>query len=212
MKSPTKRQRVSEFVGWGRCLFLVAGVLALTYCGYVWLDTTLYQAYQARRFDQALLSSRSPVGVQPDPPPVAAGGNQIGGSTDDGSLLGRIEIRRLGLKAMILEGTEEATLRRAVGHVAGTPLPGQPGNVGLAAHRDTFFRGLRDVQVDDEIILTTLNGPYRYRVESTKVVAPDDTDALAASDEAMLTLVTCYPFDFIGSAPERFIVRAHLLF
>jgi sortase A len=110
---------------------------------------------------------------------------------------------------MIMEGIDGRTLRHAVGHIPGTPLPGQQGNVAIAGHRDTFFRGLRNIRKDDEITLTTLNGTYRYRVDSTQVVAPEHTEVLDDSGEAILTLVTCYPFYFVGSAPKRFVVRAH---
>ena len=103
---------------------------------------------------------------------------------------------------------DEGTLRRAVGHIRGTPLPGQRGNVALAGHRDTFFRGLRDIRVNDEITLTTLSGSYNYRVDSTKVVKPEETEVLEDDGDDILTLVTCYPFNFVGSAPSRFIVRA----
>ena len=123
--------------------------------------------------------------------------------------MGRIEIARIGLAAMILEGTDGRTLRRAVGHIPGTPLPGQQGNVAIAGHRDTFFRPLRNIQHDDEITLTTLDGTYRYLVDSTQVVAPEDTQVLDDSGDTILTLVTCYPFYFVGPAPKRFIVRAH---
>ena len=126
-----------------------------------------------------------------------------------GGALGRIEIARIGLAAMILEGTNGRTLRRAVGHIPGTPLPGQQGNVAIAGHRDTFFRPLRNVQHNDEITLTTLDGTYRYLVDSTQVVAPEDTQVLDDSRDTILTLVTCYPFYFVGPAPKRFIVRAH---
>jgi sortase A len=125
--------------------------------------------------------------------------------------LGRIEISSIGLTAMIREGTDARTLRRAVGHIPGTPLPGQPGNVAITGHRDTFFRPLRNIRKDDEIKLTTLNGSYRYRVDSIQVVEPEDTEVLADSDDAVLTLVTCYPFYFVGPAPNRFIVRAHMM-
>ena len=110
---------------------------------------------------------------------------------------------------MILEGTDAKTLRRAAGHIPRTAVPGQQGNVAIAGHRDTFFRGLRNLLKDDEITLTTLNGTYRYRVDSTKVVEPEDIWVLDHSDNAILTLVTCYPFYFVGPAPQRFIVRAH---
>jgi sortase A len=119
-----------------------------------------------------------------------------------GSPLGRIEISRIGLGAMIMEGVDDSTLRRAVGHIPGTPLPGQLGNVAIAGHRDTFFRALRNVRKDDEITMATLNGSYRYRVDSITLVEPEDTQVLEDSDDAILTLVTCYPFDFVGSAQE----------
>jgi sortase A len=127
----------------------------------------------------------------------------------EGSAVGRIEISTLGLGAMILEGVDQRTLRRAVGHIPGTALPGEQGNVAIAGHRDTFFRSLRDIRKDAEITLTTLHGSYRYRVDSTRVVEPEAIEVLADSGDAILTLVTCYPFDFIGPAPQRFIVRAH---
>ena len=100
-------------------------------------------------------------------------------------------------------------LRLGAGHIAGTPLPGEPGNSGIAGHRDTFFRELKDIRSNDEIQLQTATGLFRYEVDWVKVVAPDDTSVLAPSTESALTLVTCYPFQFLGSAPQRFVVRAH---
>jgi LPXTG-site transpeptidase (sortase) family protein len=122
--------------------------------------------------------------------------------------LGRIEIPSLGLSAMIHEGTSSRTLQRGVGHITGTALLGKSGNVGLAAHRDTFFRELRDIQAGDDIKLTTLTGTIVYRVELISIVEPEDSRVLRDSSENILTLVTCYPFSYIGSAPKRFIVRA----
>jgi sortase A len=191
--------RSNRLLRWSRDAFLAAGVLALGYCGFVLLDTKIYQAYQATRFEEQLNAVR---------PAIAAAG-ALPVATIPGGALGRIEIPRIGLTAMIMEGTEGRTLRRAVGHVPGTPLPGQRGNAAIAGHRDTFFRPLRNIQHDDEINLTTLNGTYRYVVDSAQVVAPEDTQVLADSSEAVLTLVTCYPFYFVGPAPKRFIVRAH---
>jgi sortase A len=107
-----------------------------------------------------------------------------------------------------MEGTGKSILGRAAGHIAGTALPGQPGNIGISAHRDTFFRALRNIRRDDTIVLTTLGGDYRYRVLSTKVVSPYDVGVLNSSSDQILTLVTCYPFYFVGAAPSRFIVRA----
>ena len=107
-------------------------------------------------------------------------------------------------------GSDAKTLRLAVGHIPGTALPGEVGNVGLAGHRDTFFRRLRDIEPDDLIRILTPDGTYAYRVERTDIVTPADVWVLDPTSEPTLTLITCYPFTFIGSAPERFVVRAVL--
>jgi sortase A len=197
-----KRSLSQRLLRWSRNAFLAIGVLALGYSGYVLLDTKIYQAYQTRRFQQQLSNL----------PPAIASANAIHGlpvaPVVDGTL-GRIEIARIGLAAMILEGVDNRTLRRAVGHIPGTSLPGEPGNVAVAGHRDTFFRALRNVRHNDEITLTTLTGSYRYLVDFAEVVAPEDTQVLDDSGGNILTLVTCYPFYFVGPAPKRFIVRAH---
>lgn len=109
---------------------------------------------------------------------------------------------------MVMEGIDSRTLRHAVGHIPGTALPGLQGNVGIAGHRDTFFRELQSLRKEDEITLTTLHGSYRYRVDSTLVVEPREIWVLKDTGEAILTLVTCYPFNYVGPAPQRFIVRA----
>ena len=109
---------------------------------------------------------------------------------------------------VVIEGIDRTTLRRAVGHIPGTALPGHPGNVGLAGHRDTFFRPLKDLRIKDEIRLSTLKGDFKYVVASITIVDPDDVGVLAASRENVLTLVTCYPFYYVGPAPQRWIVRA----
>jgi sortase A len=127
----------------------------------------------------------------------------------DGDIaLGRIQIASIGLTAMIQEGTGTRTLQRGVGHITGTASVGDSGNVGLAAHRDTFFRKLQDIHKGDEITLTTLSGTYVYRVDLISVVEPRDSAVLRNSRDNILTLVTCYPFAFIGPAPKRYIVRA----
>lgn len=210
--------RTPSFLRASRYLFFLIGILALGYVGFVLLDAKLYQAYETWRLEQALKDTRPPIGsrrqLHPAPlPSVLTEANRARagspGSPGRGSPLGRLEISRIGLAAMILEGTDGKTLRRAVGHVRGTALPGEQGNVAIAGHRDTFFRGLRNIHKDDEIMLTTFSGAYRYRVDSTQVVEPEDTEVLDDSGDAILTLVTCYPFYFVGPAPKRFIVRAH---
>ena len=127
----------------------------------------------------------------------------------DGEVIGRIEIGRLGLSAIIVEGDSPSLLGRAVGHVPETAMIGQSGNTVLTGHRDTFFRPLRNIQAGDVITLETMSGEYRYEVESTAIVPPTATEVLQYSSSKELTLITCYPFYYVGPAPNRFIVRAH---
>jgi len=121
-----------------------------------------------------------------------------------------LRVPKIDLEVPVLEGTEELALNRGVGHIAGTPRPGEPGNVGIAGHRDGFFRGLKDVAPGDVIEVETLEGRARYRIESLSIVSPRSVEVLRPTAEPALTLVTCYPFYFVGSAPQRFIVRATL--
>jgi sortase A len=213
---PSKRAR--SILRWSGHFFSIIGIVALSYVGFVLGYTKVYQGYLTRRFEQELKIARGPaesgenLSSSPLPPaPREVDRARVESAPPEGSPLGRIEIGTIGLSAMILEGTEGKTLRRAVGHIPGTALPGQHGNVAIAGHRDTFFRGLRNILKDDEITLTTLDGSHRYRVDSTKVVEPEDIWVLDPSGDAILTLVTCYPFFFVGPAPQRFIVRAHRL-
>ena len=129
----------------------------------------------------------------------------------ESGVFGRIEIPRLGISALIAEGTEPAQLARAVGHISSTAFPGQSGNCALAGHRDSFLRGLGGVRTSDVIRIDTLQDTYTYEVEWSNVVEPHQVDVLDATDEPSLTLVTCYPFAYIGPAPERFVVRARLV-
>jgi sortase A len=215
-----KRQptRLGLFIRWAPYFFLFAGLFALSYYAFVLGDRWGFQAYQTRRFERALKDARQSAQAHPQPElsPLSsvteadrARGENPAVKTLEGAPLGRLEISSIGLAAVVMEGIDEGTLRLAVGHIPGTPLPGQRGNVGLAAHRDTFFRGLRKIHRDDEITLATLQGSYRYRVDSTQVVKADDISVLAATPDDFLTLVTCYPFYFVGTAPKRFIVRSH---
>jgi sortase A len=127
-----------------------------------------------------------------------------------GTLLGRLEAPTVKMSINVLEGSDDGTLRRGAGHIEDTPLPGQPGNIGIAGHRDTVFRPLRDINVGDPLALTTADRTYRYRISQTLIVGPDDVYVLDPTGRPTLTLVTCYPFNFVGHAPKRFIVRATL--
>jgi sortase A len=180
-------------------LLLLIGLVSLGYFTYVVVESRLYQALENRELD-AILASAPPLATPTlRPPPVP------------GSVIGRIEIPRLGVSAIIRAGSDARTLRLAVGHIPGTAVPGELGNIGLAGHRDTFFRRLRDIRVDDEIRIVTTEDTFAFRVEQTSVVTPRDIWVLDATPTPMLTLVTCYPFTYVGSAPNRFIVRAEQL-
>lgn len=127
------------------------------------------------------------------------------------AVVGRIEVPRLRMSAIAREGVDVRTLRGSVGHVPGTALPGEPGNAAFAAHRDTFFRPLEGIRAGDAIVVTTADGVHRYTVVGTRVVDPTEVSVLRSTDRSQLTLVTCYPFDYVGSAPQRFIVQAVLV-
>jgi sortase A len=190
-------------LGWSQVALFACAALLLSYCGFVMVDAWVFQQRESRDLNRLLanhpLASHSKVKLERATAVLARG------------LIGRLEIPRLGLSAMLIEGDDQKTLRRAVGHIPGTPLPGQPGNVALTGHRDTFFRPLRNIRASDIIVVTTLQGQYRYRVVSTRVVSPDNVAVLNPSAGEILTLVTCYPFYFVGAAPDRFIVLAKRL-
>ena len=186
-------------------LFLVMGFAALGYVASAYAESYIHQAEEGRNFERALaqspaLARKSVAEMSFTDPAMKPRG---------GSMIGKIWIPRLGISAIVDEGINSKTLAVSVGHIPSTALPGQSGNVGIAGHRDTFFRSLRKVQRDDLITFTTLRGDYRYRVVSIKVVGPDDVAVLESDGGSeILTLVTCYPFYYVGSAPDRFIVRA----
>ncbi len=192
MKIVIKTAAPRRVLKWAQGVLFLGAILLLGYCAFVVLDTWIFQKQETAALEKFV------------PPALVASPAVIG---PDG-LIGRIDVQRLGVSVVVMEGISSKTLRRAVGHISGTSLPGEAGNVGIAGHRDTFFRPLRNIQVDDLITLTTPRGAYRYRVVSTKVVNPDNLAVLNSDENEILTLVTCYPFYFVGPAPGRFIVRA----
>ena len=125
--------------------------------------------------------------------------------------IARLDAPSVALSATVLEGSDDGTLARAAGHIEDTAFPGQPGNIGIAGHRDTIFRPLRRLRTGDPITLSTSDRVFHYRVSGTKIVDPQDVYVLNPTDRPAVTLVTCYPFEFIGHAPRRFIVRADLV-
>ena len=163
--------------------------------------TRHFQAAANRRLEETL-QAKVP---SPSPPSIAP----LRAHRESGSLVGRIEIPRLNVSAVVLEGSDERVLDLGVGRIPETSEPGEVGNVVLGGHRDTFFRPLSGIRSGDSINIVTPEGSYKYSVDWMKVVDPDDTGVLKATPERSLTLVTCYPFHFVGPAPRRFIVRAH---
>jgi sortase A len=128
-----------------------------------------------------------------------------------GTMLGRLAAPSVKLSTVVLEGSDDGTLSRGSGHIEDTPFPGQSGNVGIAGHRDTTFRALRNIHVGDALEYQTADRLYRYRISKTMIVGPDDVYVLDPTPQPALTLVTCYPFEFVGHAPRRFVVRAELV-
>jgi LPXTG-site transpeptidase (sortase) family protein len=195
---------------------LLTGVVCLGIWVYAFVDTRIYNMREERRLEEAIRQRTAAASTAAETDALSS--FQTEGSAAEkerekklaeGDLIGRIEIPRVGVSAIVLHGVGHTTLRHGVGHIPGTPLPERGGNVGLAAHRDSFFRGLKDIRKDDVIELTTLDGSFKYRVEWTKIVPPQETGVLEDENSPSLTLVTCYPFYYVGSAPKRFIVRAH---
>jgi sortase A len=169
--------------------FLAFGLLALGYAGFVFVDAHAYQALEMKKFKQAGLLAEPHIWME-------------------GDVIGEIQVPRLGLSVMVVQGVSPASLRRAVGHLSDSALPGEWGNVALAGHRDTFFRPLSDIRLGDEIRFQTADHSFEYVVESIEVVAPTDIRVLEPSTGHDLTLLTCFPFHYVGPAPERFVVRA----
>lgn len=176
-------------------LLLTIGVVLLGWYGLDRLQTAYDQAMASREFEEIRMPApASHVAASSHPTP--------------GDIVGRLAVPRVGVSAIVREGADAMTLRRAVGHIPGTALPGATGNAALAGHRDTFFRGLRNIRNGDDIVLSTAAGDAHYVVKNTRIVDPSEVSVLAPTQGPVLTLVTCYPFNYIGAAPRRFIVYA----
>jgi sortase A len=166
------------------------GIGTLGVYGYESIEARRFQAQQTAAFEYAAKSERAPTRVAP------------------GGLVGMLDVPRLQLSTPVVEGDDDRTLKRAVGHLPDTPMPWESGNSALAGHRDGLFRPLKDVKVGDEIRFRTTRDEFIYRVTKTSIVDPDEVSVLAHQPQATLTLITCYPFYYVGSAPQRFIVHA----
>lgn len=206
---PMKRKSSIDWINLGLLGF---SVLALGYLAFVYVDKMAYQAAQEREFEARLAASMAKGRELAETGGYGEGQSQLAlypGQHwfSDGSI-GRLTIEAADVSVLVGARSDEVSLRRGAAHIAGTSWPGEPGNLGIAGHRDDVFRGLRRVRVGDEIRLETPRGSFSYAVESLLTVSPERVDVLEPLDYKTMTLVTCYPFDFIGPAPLRYIVRA----
>jgi len=174
-------------------LLLIIGIVCLGVYGFFTVQAHFRQQELEKSLEQEL--------YQPVKTKIPAAGPARGKRLKEGDLFGRLEIPRLNMSVMVMEGDKEKTLRLGAGHIPGTPLA-------IAGHRDSFFRPLKDIKLNDRIRLTTPTGVTEYRVVSTKIVGPRDTHVLQKNSSELMTLITCYPFHYIGRAPKRFIVEA----
>ena len=164
------------------------------------LGTYAYETVAARRFQAERTAEFARAAMADAPVTVRTGG-----------LVGMLDVPRLNLTTPVIEGDDDTTLKRAVGHLPDTPLPWERGNSAFAGHRDGLFRPLKDIKVGDEIRFRTSRAEFRYRVTGTSIVMPDDLSVLDNGSEPTLTLITCYPFYYVGNAPKRFIIHAERL-
>jgi sortase A len=189
-------------ITWRKLLFRLEVVLwtfaavCLGWVGWAWSDARWYQAVQADR-----------LAVVGDATPGRAASR---GELAPGTPLARLSIPRLDLAVVVAEGTNDRVLRRAVGRLATSALPGEDGNLVLAGHRDTFLRPLRGIEVGDRVLVERSRGTDVYTVSWTRIVGPRQLEVAQDTDHPTLTLITCYPFGYVGQAPQRFIVRARL--
>ena len=197
-------RRGNRLLRWVAYLLVIAGGCALGWCLAMVAD-----GYIAQRMAREQLESRTaPPASSAKPPALRA---PSGLALEPGTPLAELSIPRIGLSLVVMEGSDEHTLRKGLGHIEDTSLPGESGNVAIAGHRDSFFRPLLNIQVGDDIILDTPGERVHYKVSSYRVVNSSEVSVIKPTDEAVLTLVTCYPFWFVGSAPDRFVVRANLV-
>lgn len=191
-------------------VLLAVGAVLAAWCAFVLIRAGYTQRMPVPEPEPLTITQSLPSGVKPSLPGDAGSPKTVVLPTR-GTWLARLEAPSVKMKTTVLEGTDDGTLDRGAGHIEDTPLPGQVGNIGIAGHRDTVFRPLRKIKVGDPLELTTRDRVYRFQITSTTIVDPKDVHVLDPTPEPTLTLVTCYPFEFIGNAPRRFIVQARLL-
>lgn len=181
-----------------RSAFL-GGVACLLWVGVGTVRAEIYGRQQRQLLEQQRAATAASTPATTTPLPTSA---------RRGDVLGLLEIPRLGFSGIVVHGDDDDMLSVAIGHLPDTPLPWQAGNSALAGHRDGQFRPLKDIKIGDTITLATRQGTLHYVLRETSIVTPDDLSVLAPTRTRMLTLITCYPFSYIGSAPKRFIIKA----
>lgn len=199
-------------------IFTAGGLLALAYCAFDYVSAQRYQMKETERFTAQLRAQQRRTEANDAAAALASIDRPY---PNAGAVVALLSIPRVGLSAVVVEGAGTRELKWGPGHIPGTPLPGvsfpsaslgstsgRGANTGIAGHRDTFFRPLRFVRINDAIKVSTREREYLYKVVSTRIVGPEEAHVLDATGHETLTLVTCYPFDFVGAAPKRFIVRA----
>jgi sortase A len=195
-------------LGWQKILgrvLVLTGALAFACWGYLTLHQIWFQSAANRVLQRQIANAST------SPQPDTAHPHAAAIPLSHGQMIGRLEIPRINISVIVLEGSDSSVLDIAAGHIPGTALPGWTGNIGIAAHRDTFFRSLREIRLQDRLTFRTRGGIFEYGVASTEVVEPSDMGVLRQGTDEELTLVTCYPFNYIGAAPKRFIVHARQL-
>jgi LPXTG-site transpeptidase (sortase) family protein len=190
---------------WLEAMLLAVGVVLAAWCAKVIIEARYYNTLPIPAATDA--TPATPAGPDATPSPSTPSRMPIA----PGAWVARFDAPSVHLSATVLEGTDDATLARAAGHIEDTALPGTPGNFGIAGHRDTTFRAVRRLHLGDPLTITTADHLYRYRITKTMIVNPKDVYVLDNADHPTLTLVTCYPFEFVGHAPHRFIVSADLV-
>jgi len=189
---------------WLSKALLLAGSAVLVWCASVWASTAVFEKYESWRWNTRYPeATHVRVTTVNETPLVVADARP-----KPHDVIAWLDVPRLHISTAVLEGDDDLTLRLGAGHIPGTPIPGVAGNVGIAAHRDSFFRSLSGIERQDRIRLRTPEGDWEYTVDSTRIVRPSNVSVLANSGQAELTLVTCYPFRYVGAAPLRFVVHA----
>lgn len=200
----------SRVLHWLERTLLAAGATLAVWCAVILVEARYFQGLPPPRPVATTLPGALP-GDSPTTTTAPGSTTTARGTTAPGTWLAKLDAPSVRLSATILEGSDDDTLRRGAGHIEETAFPGQPGNVGIAGHRDTVFRQVRHLRPGDPLAVTTSDRVYHYRIAKTTVVNPSDVHVLNPTTHPTLTLVTCYPFEFIGHAPRRFIVSAELV-